>query len=170
MTTGMNYQWAIDGVRKEATLWRDAFISQWHRKIGRDAPFQDLDAVVTDQGDYEGAWLESYNWKPIALFEYKTLGAFQGVVETKGSQENALRFLKVKLQPISTLATMAGLPAYLVIYDEATLRFAPRKLNQIGEPVSRERPWMSELGYARFLYELRGIDLPADIAARLSDL
>jgi hypothetical protein len=169
MRTGMNYEWATDGVRKEATGWRDNFIGRWHRTIGYDAASQDLDAIVTDSGAHEGAWLEYYNWQPKALIEYKTIGAFQDVVITKGSPEKALSYLKWKLQAMTTLATMAGLPAYLVIYDETTLKFAPRRLNQLGADVPQEKAWMSELGYARFLYLLRGVALPEEVAARLSD-
>lgn len=153
----MSYEWNSDGVRRESTGWRDRFISQWHRKIGFNAPAMDIDGIGTEAGEHEGAWIEYDHHKPVVLMEYKTVGH----TRDRGKEK-----LLSEVRPLQALAELAGLPAYLVSYDEEHLRFAAISLTEHGEQHGGDA-WMSEIEFAEFLYRVRGRQLPSDVRARL---
>lgn len=153
----MNFAWETNGVRKESTGWRDQFISEWHRKIGYNAPAMDIDGITTSEGEHEGAWIEYDHREPVALFEYKTVGH----LEARGWSK-----LIEEIKPLTSLANRANLPAYLVVYDSRKPRFLPRCLTLTGVDYLGDL-WLSERDYAAFLYQIRGRTIPADLYATL---
>lgn len=153
----MNFAWESDGVRKESTGWRDQFISEWHRKIGYNAPAMDIDGITTLGGEHEGSWIEYDHREPVALFEYKTAGH----LEQRGWKK-----LIEEVKPLTSLGNRASLPAYLVVYDSRKIRFLPYCLTETGVDYVGDI-WLSERDYAAFLYHIRGRSIPAEIYARL---
>ena len=154
----MNFAWESDGVRKESTGWRDQFISEWHRKIGYNAPAMDIDGISILGGEHEGAWIEYDRREPVALFEYKTIGHLE---------QRGLEKLIEEVKPLTSLANRADLPAYLVVYDSRKARFLPYCLTHLGVDYVGDI-WLSERDYAAFLYQIRNRTIPVDLYARLS--
>ena len=114
------------------------WIRDWHRRQGPALAMTDIDAV----------YCESRGDVPVALIEYKRFTP--RVLE----ETNAL------LQ-FGNLATLAGLPAYIVFYDH-TPAFVVRPWND--EAVARRGRHgdqrMTEREFVTWLYQLRGLSLP----------
>lgn len=155
-------KYGSDGVKLEGTGWRDAWISEWHRGIGFDAPAVDIDSIETEGASHDGAWIEYDHRKPVALIEYKTPAAIN-----RRGVEAARR----AVAPIATLATMAGLPAYLVGYHSGRRTFRVWPLNEIAVArYDRGGELISERDYATLLYTLRGREIPQEVAERLKEV
>ena len=146
------------GVRKESTGWRDSWISDKHRDWGYDLPATDIDFML----------LEYDQMKPITLIEHKTVGCWK-----QFGKETVLRWHA----PVATLATMAGLPSYLCLYEKHPAAFYVMATNEIAERVpgrngcfGSEMIPMSERQYVAFLYHLRNRPLPSVLVSELESV
>jgi hypothetical protein len=146
------------GVRTESTGWRDSWISDKHRSWGYDLPASDIDFML----------LEYDNMKPITLVEHKTVGCWK-----QFGRETVLRWHA----PVATLATMAGLPSYLCLYEKHPAAFYVLATNEIAERVpgrngcfGSEMIPMSERQYVAFLYHLRNRPLPSVLVSELESV
>jgi hypothetical protein len=105
----------------------------------------DLDCILTTDGEDMGedGWLTAeYNWKkPVALIEYKTLGATISLKDANNST-------------IKNLADMAGLPAFLVVYDKVKPSFLVVPLNKFARRRT-EMKLYTEQEYETLLKQLR---------------
>lgn len=135
----MTIRYSADGTRLEQTGWRDEWISKRHRTWGYDLPATDIDFILLEYG-----WEDK---KPVALIEYKTIGSMRYLGAEKAIRDN---------RPISTLATMANLPAFIVAYDTKNVSFYVKSTNNAAEHINTYN-WlmMSESSFIDFLHNLR---------------
>jgi hypothetical protein len=140
----------------EATHWRDEKISEWHRKIGRDAPAVDLDTIVSTSDlvvdGYNFDMVEYDNMEPVAIIDYKAGDNWKF---------NANILVQAKL------ATRAGLPSFVVEYNEDQTQFTVYPTNEIGKKKLNTNATLSEKQFVKFLYWLRGREVPGEVLARL---
>jgi hypothetical protein len=127
----------------EKTGWRDESYSKWHRLLGRDLPFQDIDYLL----------IEYDNFMPIALLELKSEHA--PILPNNDPQAKTGRNTADKLE----------VPYFVVHYNKALTRFVARPYNQIGVEKYGTRI-MDTKEYVSFLYELRNRPVPEDVLAR----
>lgn len=133
-------------VRPERTGWRDEAISRRHREWGYDCPAVDLDLVMVE-----------YNrGLPTALVEYKAVGAQQP------------NFTTPTYRALSALANVARIPFFLSFYKNSPWCFKLTPVNGFAKTRLSRIAIMSELEYVTFLYELRGLQLPSDLARQLN--
>jgi hypothetical protein len=106
--------------------------------------------------------------KPITLVEHKTVGCWK-----QFGRETVLRWHA----PVATLATMAGLPSYLCLYEKHPAAFYVLATNEIAESVpgrngcfGSEMIPMSERQYVAFLYHLRNRPLPSVLVSELESV
>lgn len=119
----------------ERNGWRDAWISDRHRQWNSNCPAVDLDGWVVAEYD---------NRIPVALIEYK-------------SKQARLNIYDANNTALTTLANMAGLPLYIVVYDKDTLLFRVIPRNQPAEELLGSEPvTYSEAEYETFLLYIRG--------------
>lgn len=114
-------------------------ISRRHRRYGADLTAVDLDFLL-----YKGE-------QPIALFEYK-LGLDRALPPGERRSTYA----------VSNLATLAGIPFFLVKYDAETWTFKVESSNAPGRGLV-PRDLLSEAEWIDFLYSLRGERPPAEV-------
>jgi hypothetical protein len=127
----------VPEVRKERTGWRDEALGRRHRKWGYDCPAVDVDFLMIeyDQG------------KPVALVEYKN--------EHADPQDPK----RPSYRAMSDLGTRGNIPVFAVRYTDDLSSFTVTWLNNIRR---RDRFETNEEGYVRFLYNLRGRQVPQD--------
>ena len=127
-----------DGVRLNQTSWRDEWISNRHRTWGFDCPATDIDFLM----------VEYTNRNPVALIEYKTVGSLKYL----GREKALLDHL-----PVSRLAVMAGLPSFIVAYDQKEIQFWVKSTNAHAEVELKVEDWvlMDEAMFVSFLMYLR---------------
>lgn len=125
----------------ERTGWRDETMSRWHRCIGKDMYLTDIDSL----------WLEYSSGSLVAVMEYKAMGAHPHAGNASGCRA------------ISDLARRAGIPAFLVKYDESLTTFFVVDLARGMWDETTRRLTRSE--YLTFLYSLRGLKVPPEIWA-----
>lgn len=167
-----------DGVRLERTsyrddslntrmqTWGDGFISidvaqdrvndsisARHRNWGYDCPVTNIDCLMCE-----------YDHKvPMAVIEYKGRAPMQ---EDRRS---------ANVQVIATLATMAGLPALLVYYDNVAWTFRVEPINPSAQDWLKRTnvlagETLSERRFVEFLYRVRHKFLPEQIKQTLRDI
>lgn len=134
-------------VKQERTNWRDAAISARHRLYGYDVPMTDIDFLA----------VEYSRKRAVMLVDYKAARPFP--VNPQAANYTVL----------SQLASAIGVPFVIVFYSPAYWWFFIQPMN--AEAVARfgRGEWMSEREYVSALYKLRGLPLPAEIAAQLND-
>jgi hypothetical protein len=111
-------------------------------------------------------FLEYFHYEPVALFEYKTYGSIDQL---------GLEKVKRDHEPVKRLATMAGLPSFIVGYDRQVAQFQVYPTNQVAQDFTVGE-WrfgdiartMTEVQYVGLLYRLRGIPMPLDLRERLT--
>lgn len=130
-------------------------ISDLHRKWGTPAAATDLDLILLELAPV-GALA--------ALIDYK-LGVDRKIGETEATL----------VKRIGELGERATLPAFCVRYGNSNgrqpWRFKVYPLNSYAKgsmPFARGEA-ISERDYVRFLYQLRGLKLPVDVAQDLDD-
>jgi hypothetical protein len=162
----MSPTWSAEGIRQESTGWRDAWISQRHRAWGWDCAATDIDGIGTQDVLKADTFLEYFHYQPVALFEYKTYGSLEQLGLDKVKRDH---------EPVKRLATMAGLPSFIVGYDADAVEFQVHPTNEHAENFT-VGDWrfgniartMTEVQYVGLLYRLRGITMPADLRERLA--
>lgn len=161
----MSPSWSAEGIRQESTGWRDQWISQRHRGWGWDCAATDIDGIGTQDVLKADTFLEYHHYEPVALFEYKTYGSIDQLTLAKVKRDH---------EPVKRLATMAGIPSFIVSYDSEAVEFQVYPTNEHAEDFS-VGDWkfgaiartMDEVHYVGLLYALRGIQMPADLRERL---
>lgn len=125
-------------------------ISDRHREWGAPALATDIDLIL----------LEYSAGRLAALIDYK-LGVDRKLPETEAHA----------CMKIGELGERATLPAFCVKYSTDPWRFRVYPLNTYGEgtmPFGRGEP-VSERRFVAFLYSLRNVELPRDVAKGLHD-
>ena len=162
----MSPAWSAEGIRQESTGWRDQWISQRHRAWGWDCAATDIDGIGTQDVLKADTFLEYFHYQPVALFEYKTYGSLEQLGMDKVKRDH---------EPVKRLATMAGLPSFIVGYDAVAVQFQVHPTNEHAENFTVGE-WrfggiartMTEVQYVGLLYRLRGIPMPLDLRERLT--
>ena len=162
----MSPAWSAEGIRQETTGWRDQWISQRHRAWGWDCAATDIDGIGTQDVLKADTFLEYFHYQPVALFEYKTYGSLEQLGMDKVKRDH---------EPVKRLATMAGLPSFIVGYDAVAVQFQVHPTNEHAENFTVGE-WrfggiartMTEVQYVGLLYRLRGIPMPLDLRERLT--
>jgi hypothetical protein len=92
--------------------------------------------------------VEYTNRNPVALIEYKTVGSLKYL----GREKALLDHL-----PVSRLAVMAGLPSFIVAYDQKEIQFWVKSTNAHAEVELKVDDWvlMDEAMFVSFLMYLR---------------
>lgn len=131
---------------KERTGWRDAAISGRHRRWGVACHACDIDFLL----------VEHYFGVPVALVEYKALGARE---DFRGANYDALRWL----------GNSCGLPFVVAVYDPDTwgIRVFPMNLH-----AQRDFNWCDELterDWVAWLHRVRGRVVDRHTAGGLND-
>jgi len=128
-------------VRQERSNWRDLRLSKRHRNWGWDCPAVDLDFL----------FLEYDRGKAVALVEYKNEHA-----ETQYTSHPTYRAL-------IDLGNRAGIPVFANRYSDDFSVFIITPLNQKAKELLPERIKMTEEEWVRFLYKIRGYDVPQEL-------
>ncbi|AYO30868.1 hypothetical protein D2962_09775 [Biomaibacter acetigenes] len=132
-------------VKPERTHERDVSLSERHRLYGIDCPAVDIDLLLIE---YDQA-------APVALIEYKNEHAYSG--HTSWTTWHALE----------TLANNAMLPLFQVIYSSDFSRWEVRPVNYIAQYRIPQPVEMDEPDFVRFLYSLRGREVPPEVLENL---
>jgi len=125
-------------VREERTGWRDLEFSHRHRKWGWDLPMVDIDFLVAE---YDKSL-------PIAIIEYKHEKA--SIQKTDSSSYKALSFL----------ADNSLIPFFLCRYKSDFSLFRLTSISKFAQDRYKGFRDFTEEEYVRYLYELRGKQLP----------
>lgn len=132
-------------MREEVTGWRDEAISKRHRLYGMNVPAVDVDFMLLE---YDGG-------QPKAIIDYKNRRDLRWIRDTKN------------LQAQSNLYDVDGnqLPFFVVIYETRDWYYKIYAINAAAndwfERLNCEEPQiLSEYHYVRFLYKIRGREMP----------
>ncbi len=132
----------------ERTGWRDQELSERHRLYGFDCPAVDLDFLL----------IEYHHAAPVALVEYKHWLARE------------LSYSHPSYQALRRLADGyrdGPLPFLVVQYLPGVWLYRVLPMNDAARRWFRDGERLSELAFVRRLYRLRGLALPARVAAAL---
>lgn len=127
-------------VRQERTGWRDAALSERHRRWGWDCPAVDLDFL----------FLEYDKGLAVALIEYKHENA-----KPQYASHPTYRAL-------IDLGTRAKLPVFACRYASDFSWWRITSLNDAAK-VHFEREQFTEKEWVSFLYKLRGYEVPQNL-------
>lgn len=130
-------------VKPEHTGWRDEALSRVHREWGFDCPMVDIDFICCE---YDNA-------RPVALIEYKNADAPYVDLE------------EANYRTLVRLADDAALPFFLVRYTRDLIQWRPFAINSRAQDKLREVypkgcPALTQERYVKFLYWLRGREMP----------
>jgi len=133
----------LPDVRPERTGWRDAGISQRHRRWGWDCPAVDLDFLLLEYDKGKAAALVEYKHEQADL-QYATHPTYRALID---------------------LGNSAGIPVFAVRYadDWSWWRVVP--LNDIARTFLPTRTEMTEEQWITLLYRVRGMEVPANLFA-----
>lgn len=134
-------------VKQERSHWRDAAISARHRLYGYDVPMTDIDFLA----------VEYSRKRAVMLVDYKAARPFP--VNPQAANYTVL----------SQLASASGVPFVIVFYSPRLWWFYIHPMNSEAAAQFGRGVWMSEREYVSALYDLRGLPIPSQIAAQLSD-
>lgn len=128
-------------VRPERTGWRDEALSRRHRRWGWDCPAVDLDFL----------FLEYDHGKASAIVEYKNEHAAPQYASHP------------TYQAMIDLGNRAGVPVIACRYsdDFSTWKVVP--LNKEAKKYLPERQTLTEQGWVKLLYNIRGYDVPQEV-------
>lgn len=125
----------------ERSGWRDARLSERHRKWGVDCPATDIDFLLAE---YD-------HCRPKAIIEYKHEYA-------DDDWENS-----ANTKALCNLGNMARLPVFAVRYGNDLDWYNVIPLNGRAKNKYERMNRLTEREYVAFLYELRGRRLPSDL-------
>ena len=137
----------MSSVRQERSNWRDENYSAWHRQLGYDVPWQDIDSLVFEYDAY----------KPVALIELKNEHA--ALLKWDAPQAKAARNLA------DGYRDDAGnpLPFFVVYYKTDLSKFVVHPYNLRAHQLIQTTRSLTAGEYCQFLYWLRGKSTPADV-------
>jgi hypothetical protein len=129
---------------EERSGFRDLGFSKRHRLYGRDCPATNIDFLEYDEG------------QSVA------------VIEAKRERE---RFDEPNKKAIIDLSNRASLPAFKVVHADDFSIFTVSSLNPIARRFLKSKPGtMQESEFIRFLYAIRGRDVPEEILRKIEAL
>lgn len=130
-------------VKPELTGERDLALNNRHRLWGVDCPAADIDLLMVE---YDRA-------SPVAMVEYKKESA-----EIPGHNTATMTALR-------RLADNAGVPFYVTRYSPGFSRWEARAGNANAKMTLDNSYWLTgdEEWWVRFLYRLRGREVPASV-------
>jgi len=132
----------------ERTHWRDEALSERHRGYGLDAPMVDVDFLC----------LEYDTGKPVAIVEYK-LGSPRPL-DLEHSSYKAVR----------RLADASKIPFAVVFYNSTVWVYTAFPANHWATEWFREGEELTEVGYVKRLYRLRGREAPPEVIRRCYEI
>ena len=133
-------------VKKERTYWRDSGLSERHRRWGWDCPAVDLDFLM----------LEYDKGKSVALIEYKN----EFAPPQYASHPSYMAIID--------LGNKSCLPVFACRYASDFSWFKVVPLNSIAKNFLKSTIKMNEFEWVSFLYQLRGYQLPPEVAELLT--
>jgi len=128
-------------VRQERTGWRDLKLSERHRHWGWDCPAVDVDYL----------FLEYDRGKAVALVEYK-----HEFAKTQYTSHPTY-------QALIDLGNRAGLPVFAARYSDDFSTWKTVPLNEPAKKWLPERAIMTEAEWVKFLYHIRGYEVPQQV-------
>lgn len=132
-------------VRAERTGWRDAALSERHRRWGWDCPALDMDFIM----------LEYDEGKATAIVEYK-------------NEHAAPQYpTRANYRALKDIGDRAGLPVFAVRYADDFTWFSVFPLNGKAREFVASKTSMSEVGWVSLLYSTRGREIPQDVRESL---
>jgi hypothetical protein len=120
-------------------------LSRRHREWGIDCPAVDVDLLL----------VEFDHGRPSALIEYKHWRA--ALLERDHPSYKAIR----------ALADGSRIPFIAARYWPEHWTFEGQSMNSAGERLLPRRQRFDEIGWVRFLYRLRGREMPVELTAQL---
>jgi hypothetical protein len=134
-------------VKQERTGWRDEALSKRHRDWGWDCPAVDIDFLM----------IEYDKGKSVALVEYKNEHA------------TTQNYSHPSYRAMVDLADRAGIPAFMCRYTDNLDKWTVDPINQRAKEKLKgaEQIELTEKRYVKFLYWLRGREVPDEIMATL---
>jgi len=160
---------------EERSGWRDAeyaervsLYSERHRLYGENCPMADIDGIVVDGDIIGGRWNEYDGGTPKCLVEAKHSAVLQG-----GELPTHL-LRSPSTRALGRLASAAGLPAWLVVYDPPDWSYRVWPINLFARQIlARVIPGfadgveMAEIEWVGILYHCRGRQVPAEVIEAL---
>lgn len=132
-------------MREEITGWRDEEISRRHRLYGMNVPAVDVDFLLVEYDRGQAVALIDYKRRADKewIKELGNLGALARLYDSSGAQ----------------------LPFFVVQYRVSDWRFRIHALNEAAIEALQKHGYrddgvVTEYDYVRFLYALRGRDMP----------
>lgn len=131
----------VQRARQERTGWRDAHLSQRHRRWGLAVPAIDLDFLLLE---YDRA-------RPTALIEYK-------------AEHAPTQFpTHPSYLALCNLGDRAGIPVFAVRYAQDFSWWKVISLNFSAKRMFPNRQRFSEQQFVTWLYNIRGLQPPPEI-------
>jgi hypothetical protein len=126
-------------------------ISEQHRKWGAACLATDIDLILLEYAP---------GGRPVAFVDYK-LGLDRKLQDGEAKA----------MATIADLCSRAEIPGFAVKYGTAPWRFRVYPMTPLANGLYRHGrgELITERAYVRFLYELRGLELPAAVAEDLDD-
>ena len=128
---------------------RDWQLSERHRAWGRNCPMIDLDFLA----------VEFDTLIPRGICEYKHCN-------TRFTDDELCQ--RAGIRVVRTLANLAGLAAWVAVYNPNNWSFRVVALNEIARTLFGGKKIFTERDYVERIYHLRGSKLPADIEVQLN--
>ena len=140
----------MSDVRPERSGWRDEAMSRRHREWGFDCPAVDVDFLMVE---YDAS-------TAVAMVEYKN-----------GQSKLATTLNNPSIKAIEGVANAAKIPFLIVAYETDFRLWTVAPGNELAKVAIGAPGWQywTELQYVEFLYKLRGLSLPPELRASLSD-
>lgn len=140
-------------VKREFMGFRDAWISDRHRRWGKDAPMVDIDFLVID---YDRCQVR-------ALVEYKCGVRDDGIATAPPD------FARANYQTLINMADRLSVPMFVVYYDRARITFTVYPANRWAQHLTTTPKIFSEVEWVERIYALSGRILPDNLRAVLSN-
>ena len=128
-------------VKKEKTGWRDAAMSEEHRRWGWDCPANDIDFLMAEYDHFQ----------PIALVEYKN------------ENHPPIKMTEPGLRVVVELGNRALIPVFFVRYAVDLSWWKVHALNDYAKRWPPEATQMTKIEYVEFLYKIRGRPVPTGL-------
>ena len=132
-------------VKKERTLWRDAGLSERHRKWGWDCPMLDIDFLA----------LEYDKGAPSVLVEYKNEHT-----QTQYASHPSY-------QALIKLGDCANIPVFACRYSDDFTSWRVVPLNAKAREFVPSATTLNEAEWVRLLYRIRGREINDEVLASM---
>lgn len=154
MTAYERTGWRDRALEERHAVWgerlsaRDMALSARHRKWGKDVPVQDIDWLVIE---YDSA-------APVALIDY------QRAISSRPKERR-----DPSIEAFARLGEAAAVPAFVVRYRYRPWEFCVSPLEDQASGLLPDRRRLREIDYVRWIYRLRGREVPAEVVLRIAE-